>query len=342
MLVRRHRRRRRPWTFLAVLTAVFVVLAPAMPSQAEPGGSDEEPGSAKTLREQLEETSVAYYDARAKLTASQKRQVAIVKRLREAELALVRLDAQVGSIAAARYKGSQLGVLNGLILDPAGTPATLLQGAAVADYLVWKDDEQLRLYREARDESIEATRAARRRAGDPGQAARRDRQAEAHRREGARGRGRHGLVGLQGPGARGATGTPQLQRVLAEGEMLHQRPDLGRLPAPRMYHALNEARLAGFTRYVHCWRTQSWGQHPLGRACDFSVTQSGFGGTATGLNKTYGDRLAAWSRTNAEALGVLYIIWYRQIWTPAAGWHYYSGYGDPSSAHTNHVHLSML
>ena len=80
----------------------------------------------------------------------------------------------------------------------------------------------------------------------------------------------------------------------------------------------------------------------VGRACDFSVTQSGFGGTATGLNKTYGDRLAAWSRANAEALGVLYVIWYRQIWTPAVGWHYYSGSGDPSSAHTNHVHLSML
>jgi hypothetical protein len=100
MLVRRHRRRRRPWTLLALLVTVFAVLAPTMPAHAEPG-SGEEPSGAKSLREKLEETSVAYYDARAKLTASQKRQVTIEKRLREAELALTRLDAQVSSIAAS-------------------------------------------------------------------------------------------------------------------------------------------------------------------------------------------------------------------------------------------------
>lgn len=45
---------------------------------------------------------------------------------------------------------------------------------------------------------------------------------------------------------------------------------------------------------------------------------------------------------NATAPGVMYVIWYRQIWTPATGWHpYSSGQGDPSSDHTNHVHLSV-
>jgi hypothetical protein len=39
----------------------------------------------------------------------------------------------------------------------------------------------------------------------------------------------------------------------------------------------------------------------------------------------------------------MYVIWFKQIWTPAAGWHHYSGVaGDPSSDHTNHVHLSIL
>ena len=46
---------------------------------------------------------------------------------------------------------------------------------------------------------------------------------------------------------------------------------------------------------------------------------------------------------NASSLGVLYVIWFRQVWTPAAGWHAYSGgNGDPSSDHTNHVHLSLI
>ncbi|GAB2924481.1 hypothetical protein GCM10027280_09500 [Micromonospora polyrhachis] len=45
---------------------------------------------------------------------------------------------------------------------------------------------------------------------------------------------------------------------------------------------------------------------------------------------------------NANTLGVLYVIWHRQVWTSAAGWYYYSGAGDdPSSDNTNHVHDSV-
>src|SRR5690606_26728276 len=108
------------------------------------------------------------------------------------------------------------------------------------------------------------------------------------------------------------------------------------------YHFISGARLAGFTRYVACWRTQSWGEHPKGRACDFSVQQVGFGGAATGDQRTYGNKLAQWSKENASALGVMYVIWYKQIWTPSTGWRVYSGCCDPSSQHTNHVHISML
>jgi hypothetical protein len=104
-----------------------------------------------------------------------------------------------------------------------------------------------------------------------------------------------------------------------------------------------EAKNAGFNRYVSCWRAGTTYEHPKGRACDFSVTQGGFAGSeATGEARAYGDDLAAWAVTNADALGVLYVIWFRQIWTPALGWHRYSGAGgDPASNHTNHVHISM-
>jgi len=109
-----------------------------------------------------------------------------------------------------------------------------------------------------------------------------------------------------------------------------------------MYHALTEARLAGFTRFTACWRVQDSGEHPKGRACDFSATQNGFGGVAAGADKAYGTRLAAWCMANADALGVLYVIWFRQIWMPGVGWRAYFGSGDPSAEHTNHVHLSVL
>jgi hypothetical protein len=63
---------------------------------------------------------------------------------------------------------------------------------------------------------------------------------------------------------------------------------------------------------------------------------------ATGGDRTYGNNLAAYFVRNANRLGVLYVIWFEQIWTPSTGWRAYrSGRGDPSSDHTNHVHLSM-
>ena len=45
---------------------------------------------------------------------------------------------------------------------------------------------------------------------------------------------------------------------------------------------------------------------------------------------------------NADRLGVLYVIWYRQIWMPGTGWRAYSGSGGPQRDHTNHVHLSVI
>lgn len=107
-------------------------------------------------------------------------------------------------------------------------------------------------------------------------------------------------------------------------------------------HALNQATAAGFTRYVSCYRSGGSGEHPKGRACDFAAQRDGFGGIATGEDRTYGNNLAAYFVRNADRLGVLYVIWFRQIWMPGSGWRPYGeAGGDPSSDHTNHVHLSV-
>jgi hypothetical protein len=113
----------------------------------------------------------------------------------------------------------------------------------------------------------------------------------------------------------------------------------------RTWHMLNEARAAGFGIYVSCYRPSGSGEHPKGRACDFSVFEGGFQARSAGSGteaRDYGNRLASWAVANAADLGVLYVIWYREVWTPKAGWHRYSGQaGDPASDHTNHVHISM-
>jgi hypothetical protein len=113
--------------------------------------------------------------------------------------------------------------------------------------------------------------------------------------------------------------------------------------SPRTLHALTEARRAGFGRFTSCYRSGGPYEHPKGRACDYSAQPRGFGGHAQGVDRTYGNNLAAFFVRNADRLGVLYVIWYRQIWLPTTGWKSYGGaHGDPSSDHTNHVHLSLL
>jgi hypothetical protein len=104
---------------------------------------------------------------------------------------------------------------------------------------------------------------------------------------------------------------------------------------------LRQTQAAGFTHYVHCWRTASFGEHPKGRACDFAAAPNGFGGIATGADRAYGNRLAAWFIDNADRLGVLYVIWFRQIWLPGIGWRAYQSGDDPAASHRNHVHLSI-
>jgi hypothetical protein len=64
---------------------------------------------------------------------------------------------------------------------------------------------------------------------------------------------------------------------------------------------------------------------------------------ATGDERAYGDRLAAWCIQHSRALAVLYVIWFKRIWSPALGWRpYQRGTGQPNTDHTNHVHLSVV
>jgi hypothetical protein len=111
---------------------------------------------------------------------------------------------------------------------------------------------------------------------------------------------------------------------------------------PRLLHLIKQAAAAGFGE-PGCYRVDDHGEHPRGRACDWMTTS---GGEATGAQKARGDALAAWTVANADRLGIMYVIWYRMIWTDdGRGWHAYNnpfGGNDPSGWHTNHVHVSVL
>ncbi len=110
---------------------------------------------------------------------------------------------------------------------------------------------------------------------------------------------------------------------------------------PRLLHLIQQATAAGFGK-PGCYRVDDHGEHPKGRACDWMMTS---GGEATGSQKAEGDAMAAWAVSNADRLGIMYVIWFRMIWTQTEGWRAYNnpfGGDDPSGWHTNHVHISVV
>jgi hypothetical protein len=118
-------------------------------------------------------------------------------------------------------------------------------------------------------------------------------------------------------------------------------PNTSSYITPRAAHGRDQAIKAGFGYWVSCYYGGSSGQHPLGRACDFAVESCRFCNDVYGAAKQYGTDLAAFYVFNAERLGVLYVIWYRQIWMPSSGWRNYNGCCTASQRHTNHVHVSF-
>jgi hypothetical protein len=244
-------------------------------------------------------------------------------------------------VAAAAYRTGRVGAFTALI--NANSPDAFLERVVAVDMLAKRDAEKLERFRDLSGE-IE-----REQAGIAEEIAIQEK--EVGKLEEAKNQAEQALFAIGGGSsgsfeafpAEDAKPAPRNADGSFSGESCSESdPTTGGCLTPRMLHAYNEARIFGFTRYTSCWRDGSFGEHPLGRACDLAVSPNGFGGVAFGSDKTYGDRLASFFVHNANALGVLYVIWYREIWFPGNGWRAYgSGYGDPASEHTNHVHVSI-
>ena len=343
----RRRRDRRWWTAIGVvvLTVLGVVTGPAGPAVAGPGAgplsaAPDADESDNGLRAKLEEASRAYSKAQAALKKSQKRQVELEKQVRAADKAYLDLTADVGRMAAGRYKGSQVSIVSALL--GAKSSSDMLQGATIAAYVIGRDDELLRQLNDLRINGQRKRDALNKEIHEQ----------EKHFKDAAKAKTKaeNALAaagGMVSAGFSGNVPAAQPAKRNSDGGWSSESCNItdptgtGGCITKRMYHTLNEARLAGFDRYTRCWRTQSFGEHPKGRACDFSAQVGTFGGVATGGDRTYGNRLAAWAVKNASALGIMYVIWFNQIWEVSTGWHSYNGDGSPSGDHENHVHISM-
>jgi peptidoglycan DL-endopeptidase CwlO len=322
---------------LAVLLGLVLACVATGPALAAPNTDDE--GASKTLRAQLQSANKGHIDAKAKLANSKKRQLELNLQLRKVEEELAVITAEVAVLAAQSYRVGRLTPIN-LLLNSA-SPNEFLQKASGLELLAQRDGVTMRRLTEARDE-VARTKAAidnevREQAKQVAVMAAKKKELEKALGIGTAG----GFVAtnspLAKPAPRSSDGSWPSERCIVDD------PTTGGCITARTLHAYNQARAAGFKRFTSCKRSGGGGEHPLGRACDFSSAETTFKTSdATGDDKSYGDRLASFFVKNADRLGVLYVIWYRQIWSPSSGWKAYSGSGSAAARHTNHVHLSMV
>ncbi|MCZ7427128.1 hypothetical protein O7607_15430 [Micromonospora sp. WMMA1949] len=331
-------------SLLAALAAVAVLLGSGVaagPAAAVPSPNAPNEGGSKQLRAALEAAAKGHIEAQNKLENSKRRQKALAAQLTEIEVRLVGLSAQAGEVAAQSYRMGRLTATSMLLAS--ADPNDFLKRAAELDVMAQRDSKRLRELADAKAQAAEAKLAidaeVREQAKQVAVQARKKKDAEvalAKVSSGA-GSGFNGTSSSARPAPRNSDGSWPSESCSVDDPT----PASGCI-TPRTLHMLQQAKAAGYKRYASCHRSGGGGEHPKGRACDFSAASGGFEDkTATGGDKAYGDSLAAWAKNNANRLGIMYVIWYRQIWMPNTGWRAYSGGGSPAADHTNHVHISM-
>jgi peptidoglycan DL-endopeptidase CwlO len=335
-----HARQRLSVIIALAAVALLAISGGTTPAAAAPGGDPDGPGN-QTLQAQLDAAARAYNDAKGRLDASHVRQADVQRRLDAAVQRLGELDGEVGSVAAAAYRGSRMDVSR-VFFDGTGSPAALLHDAATVQYLADRDDREIHDLNAAKKDYAEQKAAL-----DDEVKVQEQQLAEMEKRKNdaqkALGNPKPGAP-VGAPQKASASPAPRNKDGSWPAESCSQKdPTTSGCLTPRTLHALNEARAAGFDHFTACFRSGGGGEHPRGRACDFAANPTGFQNVrAAGADKAYGDRLASWFIANTDRLAVLYVIWYKQIWFPGLGWRAYtSGDGTPSGDHYNHVHLSV-
>jgi hypothetical protein len=335
--------RQRP-SLLTALTAMLIAVAATLvvsagaPATAQPGdsGADDEGGS-KSLRQVLDAANRGFLEAKAKLDTSKKRQLELSLELKDLQARHAALSAEVGHVAAQAYRNGRLTTASMLLESDSAD--SFWQRATAADTLARLDAKQLSRITESR-ERIAAARLrlqAEIREQTKQLAVMAKRKQDAQRALFASGGGQ--------PTSNWASGSAPLADRFTGGSggCTIDDPTTSGCITPRTLHAYQQARSAGFKRHTSCKRSGGSGEHPLGRACDFSAATNGFENVnATGGDRVYGDRLALFLVKNADRLGVMYVIWYGKIWMPSNGLTTYSGCCNPAATHKNHVHLSVL
>jgi hypothetical protein len=324
---------------LAVLAGAIIFASGPTMAQAKPGApaTPQEDGPAM-LGEVLTATGKRYAQATAALAKSRKHQLQLGLEVSQAEDRLAALAPQIAQIAAESYRTGKLGAA--AVLLGSANPDAFLDRATALSELNMVNDEKLREVTEARERAANAKRAIDAEIAEERKQlaiiARQKTEAEKALALVGGNRLTGGFVAATSPVAKAA---PRNSDGSWPDESCNNNdPTTSGCVTGRTLNAYNEARKAGFNRFAGCYRSGGPYEHPKGRACDWSVQYSGFSTARTQDQKLYGNNLTAFLVRNADRLGILYVIWYRQIWFPATGWKYYDGPQD----HKDHVHMSVV
>jgi peptidoglycan DL-endopeptidase CwlO len=334
----------RRWLILALapLVAVSMMLvSPAAPATAAPGGSSDTADDGEDnplLNELLDSTGRRFLTAKAAVAKSTKTQLALAVQVRTAEAKRDALLPQVGKVAGQQYRTGAISTAS-FLLNAKGADNFLDRAISLEEISALNDGKLHELNEAIAEVSRNKARLDQEVKAQQANLATMRKQKEAAENALAKVGGKSltgGFVLAESPVAAPAPRNSD-GGFSPEGCNVED-PTTGGCITARTFHMYKQVKKAGFNRFVGCHRSGGPFEHPKGRACDWSLQKSGFAAWHNRDTREYGNNLMAFLVRNADRLGVLYVIWNRQIWFPATGWKSYNG----ASAHTDHVHVSML
>lgn len=321
---------------LVAVAALFV--APSSGARAQPGEPDEDDGGTPLLVDVLNATGRNFSKAKAAAQESKKRQLQLNLEVRAAQTRLDQLSPQIAALAAESYRTGRLGAASMLL--GSASPDSFLDRAIALNEMNMLNDRKLHELNVAMTELNNAKAAL------DAEAKQEQRQLDIMAKQKQQAEKALALVGGKSlTGGLVAAESPKARPAPrnSDGSFSSQScnkedPTTSGCVTARTLHAYQEVRRVGFDRFCGCHRSGGPFEHPKGRACDWSLRDSGFRAAQSRDERLYGNNLAAFLVRNADELGVLYVIWNRQIWLPATGWKSYSGASD----HRDHVHMSII
>lgn len=331
----------RRWCILALaaVAAATMFLSAPTGAMARPGdpATPDESGPA-LLGDVLTATGKRHAQAKAALNKSRAKQLQLNLELRKANDRLAELAPQIGEMAATSYRTGKLTAVSALL--ETATRDEFVARASMLTELNMVNDRKLAELNAAREKAEQAKKALDSEVAEEQKQlaiiARQKSEAEKALALVGGNRLTGGFVSATSPVAKAAPRTSD--GSWPDESCSVNDPTTSGCITPRTFNAYTEVRKAGFRRFVGCYRPGGPYEHPKGRACDWSLQNSGFANAYNDDTRLYGNNLTAFLVRNADRLGILYVIWYRQIWFPATGW---KSYGGPQD-HKDHVHMSII